>query len=68
MSVFFVMGVCTSQAERGFTIAHSPPIDAIPPDTAYLKNANLPVLAFYVLISDLKLKKCPYVHLHIFRN
>jgi hypothetical protein len=58
--VIFAMGVCASQSERP-TRLPNPSIDSIPADTDFLKSTTLPVLAFYVLVSDLKLKKCPYV-------
>ena len=54
------MGTCVSQfrGRRSDTIEQ---YDSIPTDTPTLKDITLPTLAFYVLISDIKIKKCIHV-------
>lgn len=54
------MGICgpnKSSSLRERTVA----FDIVPPDTESLSNVQLPQLTFYMLISDIKLKKCSYV-------
>jgi len=55
------MGACTISKNDNFkekNIAY----DLIPYDTESLNNVLLPKLTFYVLLSDIKIKKCPHVH------
>ena len=55
------MGVCGS-ASFGKLKDNSASFDIEPADTESLKGQSLPTLAFYILLSDLKIKKCSYVH------
>lgn len=54
------MGTCVSQF-KGRKSDTTEQYDSIPTDTPSLKAITLPTLAFYVLISDIKIKKCTYV-------
>lgn len=59
------MGVCGNKNINSRYNQHA--FDVIPADTEAFKNINLPTLSFYVLISDIKIKKCLYVIVSLFR-
>jgi len=61
----FKMGVCGYREIN--TKDHSHAFDVMPPDTEALKSVALPILSFYVLLSDIKIKKCSYVRVGVFR-
>jgi len=54
------MGVCGS-ASFDKLKDNSARFDIEPADTESLKGQAIPTLAFYILLSDLKIKKCSYV-------
>jgi len=61
------MGSCIS-SDRPYQRSKTSRYDIEPPDTETLKKHDLPILDFYVLISDVKVKKCNTVRYHSFRK
>jgi hypothetical protein len=57
------MGTCGNSEKKPYHDKQTP-YDSEPADTESLKNVTLPTLAFYVLLSDIKIKKCNYVHFY----
>lgn len=56
------MGVCSSLTHSSSSKKLAEAYDIVPVDTVALKNIALPTLSFYVLISDIKIKKCNRVN------